>query len=310
MNSINQKPCNDAHEFLEFLLPWKIVTWEGNYDVRPQLEDWIFRGQGQDIIPIPLALRKDNEIIIQVKKYLTKYAGSFIINEDSLQVGAEFDLLRDFLRAADWQQNQLIGYDMKFRDKMLNKTTCEYFMSYPNKWLKGNEAYHYKYLELVALAQHYRIPTRLLDWTERPLIAAYFAANRVIELCDKESNGENAEIVIWAMNRKVIENKTDEERITFIGPTMAMNSNLAAQRGILTLLKNGESYENLFKSYPKNIWKITLDKKHRFELLRQLFNMGIHAGTMFPSLEGAAKYAIERRYWPDNLLLDGDLRFT
>lgn len=41
------------------------------------------------------------------------------------------------------------------------------------------------------LMQHYRLPTRLLDWTESPLVALYFAVENVKE-DDKDS-------VIWAL---------------------------------------------------------------------------------------------------------------
>jgi hypothetical protein len=44
----------------------------------------------------------------------------------------------------------------------------------------------------VELAQHYSVPTRLLDWSENPLVALYFAC---------EDNGQQEDAVVWMLNR-------------------------------------------------------------------------------------------------------------
>ena len=167
--------------------------------------------------------------------------------------------------------------------------------------------------DLLALAQHHGIPTRLLDWSRRSYVAAYFAASDALKDHEAKKDDDAHELAIWALNIDGIFERIPNDTFYVAGglyPSINLvrspgstSANLAAQAGIFTLLKengvvrgpliNG-SLEEEFKRYPHTpLWKLTLPIAHARDLLNLCEKYSVSAATLFPGYDGAAKAAKE-----------------
>ena len=172
---------------------------------------------------------------------------------------------------------------------------------------------------LFALAQHYGIPTRLLDWSRSPLIAAYFCIEGFIS-GKQIPNESTPRVGVWALNCNAVEVKGITDPLIAEGGsekslalrTVAVptgeNPNLEAQQGVFLVrrllgfredaLVDLKPFEDSFQSLrspgyeefnASPIYRITLPALEAPRLLRLLSHVGVSAARLYPGYEGARR---------------------
>jgi hypothetical protein len=136
--------------------------------------------------------------------------------------------------------------------------------------------------ELMALAQHHGLPTHLLDWTENPLVAAYFASDKNYD-CDG---------VIYVMdNRNVVK---EGHRSPFEIDTIMryrprhITRRIQAQRGLFTIHPDPETPLEVGTRSNIEIQRLVIDKAYKRDLIWDLARFAINRASLFPDLDGLA----------------------
>lgn len=148
--------------------------------------------------------------------------------------------------------------------------------------------------EMWALGQHFGLHTPLLDWSQSPFVAMFFALTSL----EKSATGYRT---LWALHSSSIgainawykKEKKIEKKVELINPFLDENYRLVNQNGIFTKIDIDTDIEEWVYNCSAELKGVTLQKidfpdKIRDEALKYLDLMNINYSSLFPDLFGGS----------------------
>lgn len=306
---IERVECETAKEFLDVLSP------RSKYFSASDPKEWVFRGHSDDRYElVPSALREKGNKLWEIQDRKLHTNGE--------QILAERTTLFNFFEHVDSNGLPIPEDSQKLRgifDTFLHSKPSDM-----EKLKSGEEVWPPdEILSFVGLAQHYGIPTRLLDWSRSPNKAALFAAkdaaSKLKSRDESQGPGTEAMMAVWAIAPEQLRSSLKMARVggkvtdlVMVTAPRAQNPNLHAQEGLFSLCRppkvkmddpiDRRPMDTMLSeciSTPKSplMYRFVLPVAEAGRLLYLLAKDGLDSASLFPGYDGVVAALFDRRLW-------------